>query len=32
MKARTFEDLMVWQKANRLSKSFPKHELFGLSS
>ena len=39
MKAKTFEDLMVWQKAHqvvlriyRLSKSFPKHELFGLSS
>ena len=37
MKAKTFEDFMVWQKAHqlvlgiyRLSKSFPKHELFGL--
>ena len=39
MKARTFEDLKVWQKAHRLvlkiyrfSKQFPKHEIFGLSS
>ena len=39
MKAKTFEDLKVWQKAHafvlqvyRLSKTFPKHELFGLVS
>jgi len=39
MKAKTFEDLMVWQKAHelviqiyRLSKAFPKDELFGLTS
>ena len=37
--AKTFEDLVVWQKAHqlvlkiyRLSKSFPKDELFGLTS
>lgn len=37
--AKTFEDLLVWQKAHlfvlavyRISASFPKHELFGLSS
>jgi four helix bundle protein len=39
MKAKTFEDLVVWQKAHqlviqiyRLSKAFPKDELFGLTS
>ena len=37
--AKTFEDLYVWQKAHlfvlsvyRLTDSFPKHEVFGLSS
>jgi four helix bundle protein len=37
--ARTFEDLLVWQKAHlfvlsvyRLSGAFPKHEIYGLSS
>jgi four helix bundle protein len=37
--ARTFEDLLVWQKAHafvlmvyRLSEAFPKHELFGLTT
>jgi four helix bundle protein len=37
--ARTFQDLIVWQKAHRfvlsvyrLTDSFPKHELFGLTS
>jgi four helix bundle protein len=37
--AKTFEDLLVWQKAHsfvlmvyRLSGGFPKHELFGLTS
>ncbi len=37
--AKTFEDLLVWQKAHlfvlaayRLSGGFPKHEMFGLSS
>ena len=37
--ANTFQDLLVWQKAHffvlsvyRLTGSFPKHELFGLSS
>ena len=37
--AKTFEDLLVWQKAHSfvlmaytLSGSFPKHELFGLTS
>jgi len=37
--AKTFEDLIVWQKAHsfvlmayRLSGAFPKHELFGLTS
>ncbi len=37
--AKTFEDLLVWQKAHlfvlevyRLSGAFPKHELYGLSS
>ena len=37
--AKTFEDLVVWQKAHqlvlkiyRLSKSFPRDELFGLIS
>ena len=39
MPARTFEDLVVWQKAHgfvlalyRFTASFPKHELYGLSS
>jgi len=39
MKARKFEDLVVWQKAHqlvikiyRLSKTFPKDEIFGLTS
>jgi four helix bundle protein len=38
MKAKTFEDLLVWQKAHayvleiyRISKQFPKSELFGLT-
>jgi four helix bundle protein len=37
--AKTFEDLLVWQKAHlfvlavyRLSGAFPKHEIYGLSS
>ena len=37
--AKTFEDLLVWQKAHsfvlaiyRLTESFPKHEIFGLTS
>ena len=37
--ARSFQDLIVWQKAHqfvisiyRLSKSFPAHELYGLTS
>ncbi len=37
--ARTFQDLLVWQKAHqfvlsvyRLTDSFPKHEIFGLTS
>ncbi|MGB0154119.1 MAG: four helix bundle protein [Verrucomicrobiales bacterium] len=37
--AKTFEDLIVWQKAHalvldvyRLTKSFPKEEIFGLTS
>lgn len=37
--AKTFEDLLVWQKAHlfvlsvyRISTTFPNHELFGLSS
>ena len=37
--AKTFEDLLVWQKAHlfvltvyRLSATFPNHEIFGLSS
>ena len=37
--AKSFEDLLVWQKAHsfvlmiyRLSGSFPKHEIFGLTS
>jgi four helix bundle protein len=37
--ARSFEDLLVWQKAHsfvltvyRLTGSFPKHEIFGLTS
>ncbi len=39
MPSRTFEDVEVWQKAHRwvlavyhYSESFPRHELFGLSS
>ena len=39
MKAQTFQDLIVWQKAHqfvlgvyRLSQSFPRHEVYGLSS
>ncbi len=39
MHAKSFEDVVVWQKAHafvlsiyRLSESFPKHELFGLTS
>jgi four helix bundle protein len=39
MFAKSFEDVVVWQKAHafvlnvyRLSESFPKHELFGLTS
>jgi four helix bundle protein len=37
--ARTFQDLLVWQKAHqfvlsmyRLTDNFPKHEIFGLTS
>ena len=37
--AKTFEDLLVWQKAHlfalavyRLSMAFPKYEIYGLSS
>jgi len=37
--AKTFEDLLVWQKAHlfvlavyRITGTFPKHEVFGLSS
>lgn len=37
--AKTFEDLLVWQKAHsfvlavyRITGEFPKHEIFGLSS
>ena len=37
--AKTFQDLLVWQKAHsfvisvyRITTTFPKHELFGLSS
>ena len=37
--AKTFEDLLVWQKAHqfvlsgyRLSSAFPKHEVYGLAS
>jgi four helix bundle protein len=37
--AKTFEELLVWQKAHlfvlaayRLSMAFPKHEMYGLSS
>ena len=37
--AKSFEDLLVWQKAHsfvlmiyRLTESFPKHEMFGLTS
>jgi four helix bundle protein len=39
MFAKSFEDVVVWQKAHsfvlnvyRLSESFPKHELFGVTS
>ena len=39
MKAKTFEDLVVWQKSHqfvleiyKLTHSFPQHELFGLVS
>jgi len=39
MKSYTFKDLMVWQKAHSLvlaaydlTKSFPREELFGLTS
>lgn len=39
MKAKTFEDLVVWQKSHnlvleiyKLTKSFPRYELFGLVS
>ena len=39
MKAKTFEDLVVWQKSHklvlniyRLTQSFPRNELFGLTS
>ena len=39
MKAKTFQDLTVWQKAHllvlavyRFSRDFPEYELFGLSS
>ena len=39
LSTKTFEDLKVWQKAHqlvikiyRLSKGFPKHEMFGLTS
>ena len=39
MKAKTFEDLLVWQKAHQLvlaiykmTRSFPQEELFGLTS
>jgi four helix bundle protein len=39
MASKTFQDLLVWQKAHawvleiyRISASFPKHELFGLTS
>ena len=39
IKAKKFEDLVVWQKSHRLvletyklTKSFPRHELFGLIS
>ena len=39
MKAKTFEDLIVWQKAHQLvlaiykmTRSFPQEELFGLTS
>ena len=37
--AKTFEDLLVWQKAHsfvltiyRLTEAFPRHEIFGLTS
>lgn len=37
--AKTFKDLIVWQKAHqwvlevyRMSRVFPKHELYGLTS
>jgi four helix bundle protein len=39
MQAKSFRDVLLWQKAHawvldvyRLSESFPKHELFGLTS
>jgi four helix bundle protein len=39
MRAKSFEDLLVWQKAHayvleiyRITKAFPKSELFGLTS
>ena len=39
MPAKTFEDLLVWQKAHsfvlsvyRITEKFPKHEIYGLSS
>ena len=39
MKAKTFEDLVVWQKSHqfvleiyKLTRSFPDYELFGLVS
>jgi len=39
MKAKTFEDLLIWQKSHnlvlniyRLTQSFPRNELFGLTS
>ena len=39
MKAKTFEDLLVWKKAHayvleiyRITKQFPKSEIFGLTA
>ena len=39
MKAKKFEDLVVWQKAHqlvikiyKLTKNYPKNEMFGLTS
>jgi four helix bundle protein len=39
MKAKTFEDLLVWKKAHayvleiyRITKEFPKSEIFGLTA